>query len=326
MNRKVDETTSEHLDEVVMKNVLFKNRSIDIAGVLRFPSGFEENKTYAALVIVTPGSSVKEQIGAVYGEKMSQRGFVTLAFDPSYQGESGGEPRDLEDPAARIEDVRCAVDFLTTLSYVGEERIGILGICAGGGYTVSAAMTDHRIKAVGTVVAVNLGRANRQAELSADAVAKKLEAVGKQRTSEARGGDPLRVPWLPDSAEEAKTTGIKDPDTLDAVDFYRTPRGYNKNSTNRRLFRSDGPLLAFDAFHLVAELLTQPIQVIVAGRLGTTFSFDDGKRLWEQAVNKRDLFVIEGAGHYDMYDKQPYVDQAVDRLETFYKECLGQWA
>ena len=307
-----------------MKKVNFKNGSIDIAGNIYLPEGFDANGKYAALIIITPGSNVKEQVGAFYGERMAERGFVTLAFDPSYQGESGGEPRDLENPAARVEDIRCAVDFLTTLPYVGENRIGILGVCAGGGYAVNAAMTEHRIKAVGTVVAVNLGRAFRQAASSADYIEKTLEAVGKQRTAEARGGEPRRDRWIPDTPEEAKANGITDPDTLEAVDYYRTPRSYNKNSTNRRLFRGDALLLGFDAFHLVEELLTQPIQVIVGGRLGTTFSFDDGKRLWEKARNKKDFFVIGGAGHYDMYDQSQYVDQAVERLEGFYKEYLNR--
>lgn len=306
-----------------LKRVSFRNGSIDLAGHLRFPDGFREEATYAALVIVTPGSSVKEQIGAVYGEKLAERGFVTLSFDPSYQGESGGEPRDLEDPAARVEDIRCAVDFLMTLPYVGEDRVGLLGICAGGGYAVNAALTEHRIKAVGAVVAVNIGRAFRQAENTADAVKKTLEAVGKQRTAEARGGEPRRDPWIPDSPEAAQAAGITDRDVLDAVDFYRTPRGRNKNSTNRRYFRSDGLLLGFDAFHLVGELLTQPIQVIVGGRLGTTFSFEDGKTLFERATNRKDFFVVEGAGHYDLYDKDEYVDQAVERLGSFYGEYLG---
>lgn len=307
-----------------LKSVSFKNGSIDVAGDLRLPSGFGSSNKYAALVIATPGSSVKGQIGAVYGEKMAEKGFITLAFDPSYQGESGGEPRDLEDPSARVEDIRCAVDFLTTLNYVDEGRIGILGICAGGGYTVNAAMTEHRIKAVGTVVAVNLGRALRQGDVSSpDATVKVLEAVGEQRTKEARGGAARRDPWIPDTLEQAEAAGIKDVDLLDAIKFYRTPRGYDKFSTNRRFFRSNGPLLGFDAFHLVEELLTQPLQVIVGGRLGTTGSFEDGKQLWERANNKKDFFVVEGAGHYEMYDTPEYVKQAVERLNGFYKEHLS---
>lgn len=206
---------------------------------------------------------------------------------------------------------------------MGENRIGVLGVCAGGGYAANVAMTEHRIKAVGTVVAVNLGRAWRQAALTADAADQLLEQVGQQRTREARGGELRREKWIPDTLEEAKAVGITDPDMLEAVEYYRTPRSYSQYSTNRRLFRGDAVVLGFDAFHLVGELLTQPLQVIVAGRLGTTFSFGDGKQLWEQARNKKDLFVIEGAGHYDMYDVPQYVDQAVERLDSFHKECLS---
>ena len=295
-----------------------------MAGVVRLPDGFGPDRKYPALVIVQPGSSVKEQTAAIYGEKMAEKGYVTLAFDPSYQGESGGEPRDLEDPAARVEGIRCAVDFLTTLPYVGEDRIGTFGICAGGGYAVNAAMTEHRIKAVGTVVAVNTGRAFRQGDGSADFIAKTLEAVGKQRTIEACGGEPRRVPWIPDTPENAKAAGIKDMDILEAVDYYRTPRGCNKNSTNRRVLQSDELLMGFDAFHLVGELLTQPLQVIVGDRLGNFGSFHDGKLLFERATCNKDLLVIKGASHYDMYDKRPYVDQAVERLEGFYRKYLSR--
>ena len=305
------------------KSVSFRNGSIEVAGDLWVPAGFDEHTRYPALVLGTPGSSVKEQIGANYASRLAGRGFVALAFDPSFQGQSGGEPRDLEDPAARIEDIRSAVDFLTTLDCVDDERIGILGICAGGGYTISAAMTDHRIKAVGTVVAVNIGRAFRQAVGSPpDAVTRTLEAVGAQRTAEARGGAPRREPWIPDTPEQAQAAGITDREVLDAVDFYRTPRGYSKNSTNRLLFRSTAALIGYDAFHLVGELLTQPVQVIVGGRIGTTGSYQDGLLLWERARNKRDLLVIDGAGHYDLYDKPQYVDQAVDQLAAFYQDTL----
>lgn len=304
------------------QRVSFKNGTINLVGNIYFPSDFSEQKTYAALVIATPGSSVKEQIGAVYAERMAARGFVAIVFDPSYQGESGGEPRDLEDPATRVEDIRCTVDFLMTLTFVGENRVGALGICAGGGYAVNAALTERRFKAVGTVVANNIGRAFRQMKPMPEVI-KTLEAVGKQRTVEARGGDQLRNPWIPDSLKDAEAAGITDPDLLDAVKFYRESSFRNENSTNRLLFRSYGHMLSFDAFHLVPELLTQPLQVIVAGRRGATGSFEDGKRLFELAPNKRDFFVVEGAGHYDMYHKPEYVDQAIDQLAPFYEEHLG---
>ena len=307
-----------------MKHISFKNRNIDIAGNIYFPNEFDETKTYAALVLATPGGSVKEQIGAIYAEKLAERGFVAIVFDPSYQGESGGEPRDLEDPATRVEDIRCVVDYLMTLPFVDEERVGLLGICAGGGYAVNAALNEHRFKAVGTVVAVNIGRAFRQMQPRKD-VLKTLEAVGKQRTAEARGSDQRRDPWIPDSLKEAEAAGITDPDLLDAVKFYRESPFRNANSTNRLLFKSVGLLLSFDAFHLVPELLTQPIQVIVGGRRGATDSFEDGKTLFELApTTEKDFFVVEGAGHYDMYHKPEYVNQAIDRLASFYSKHLGK--
>lgn len=306
-----------------MKRISFKNRNIDVVGNIHMPRDFVGTKSYAALVLVTPGSSVKEQIGAIYAKKMAARGFIALTFDPSYQGESGGEPRDIEDPAARIEDVRCAVDYLMTLPYVNEERVGLLGICAGGGYAISAALTEHRFKAVGTVVANDIGQAFRA--MLPD-VRKTLEDVGKQRTAEARGGDLRRDPWIPDSLKEAVAAGITDQNVLEAVTFYRETRYRHPNSTNRLLFRSYGNLLGFDAFNLVPELLRQPLQVIVGGRRGSTGQYEAGQRLFGlSSATKKDFFVVEGAGHYDMYFKSEYVDQAIDRLASFYETHLGAY-
>jgi fermentation-respiration switch protein FrsA (DUF1100 family) len=305
------------------QHVSFEAGTIDVIGVLHLPHGFDERRTYPAIVIVTPGSSVKEQIGATYAARLAEKGYVALAFDPSYQGESGGGLRDLEDPAARVEDVRGAVDYLVTLAYVDEERIGVLGICAGGGYAVNAALTERRIRAVGAVVPVNIGRAFRQAKAAGDGIDDTLVEVGRQRTAEARGGAQRRDPWLPDSLENAKDAGIVDPDTLEAITYYRTPPGYNANATNRLLFRSNALLLAFDAFHLVEDLLTQPLQVIVAGRRGNTFSYEDGEDLWKRAPNSKDFVIIAGAGHYELYDKPEYVDQAVHKLGAFFAAHLA---
>ncbi len=304
-----------------MKRVSFKNRNIDIAGNIHFPNGFDETKSYGAIVLATPGSSVKEQVGAIYAEKLAEHGFLALTFDPSYQGESSGEPRELEDPAARAEDIRCAVDYLMTLSFVGEERIGLLGICAGGGYAINAALTEYRFKAIGTVVATDIGQAFRR--MLPD-VRQSLEEVGKQRTAEARGGAPRRDPWIPDSLREAEAAGITDPEVFEAIEFYRESCHRHPNSTNRLLFTSYGHLLSFDAFHLVPELLTQPLQVIVGGRRGNTDQYDAGQRLFERSsATEKDFVVVEGAGHYDMYDKPEYVNSAIDHLVPFYAKHLG---
>ncbi|WEK02973.1 MAG: alpha/beta hydrolase [Candidatus Devosia phytovorans] len=309
-----------------MKQVWFKNRNIDIAGHLHLPPDFDENRTYAALVLATPGSSVKEQIGGIYASRMAEQGFIALTFDPSYQGESSGEPRDLEDPATRAEDIRAAVDFLMTLRFVDENRVGLLGICAGGGYGIHAALTEHRLKAIGTVVAIDIGTAFRQFQPSKDDLLKTIDAIGKARTAQARGGEPRRDPWIPDSLKQAREQGIAEPDMLEAVTFYRETTYRHPRSTNRLLFTSFGSILGFDAFHLVPELLTQPLQVIVGGRRGPSKQYEGGERLFNLSpATAKDFFVVEGAGHYDMYYKPEYVSQAIDKLVPFYRRHLGSW-
>lgn len=303
------------------RRITFRNEARTLVGDLRVPDRFSEQRKHASIVVVGPGSSVKEQAGANYSEKLAAEGYVTLVFDPSYQGESEGLPRDTENPAVRVEDIRCAVDFLATLPFIDEEAIGLLGICAGGGYAINAAMIERRFKAVGTVVANDLGSAFRRAQPKASAVEEMLAAIALQRTAQARGGSEKRVDWLP-SPIEAKEAGIQDSSLLNAIDYYATSRGHHDHRTNKRLFVSDALLLGYDAFHLVEELLVQPLQVIVGGKLGTTFSHEAGRGLWERARNRRDFVSIAGADHYDMYDVPQYVDEAIKHLTSLYREHL----
>lgn len=293
---------------------------INLAADLYLPDGFDDSVQRPAIVLTTPGSSVKEQIGANYASRLAANGFVALTFDPAHQGQSGGEPRNLEDPYRRGEDISYAIDALTTIAGIDPNRIGVLGICAGGGYAVHTARTDHRIKALGTVVASNIGDAFRgfQPEGAANA----LDALATARTGESARGESDVVNWLPDTLEDAAAIGFTDIDTTQAITYYRTPRGSNEHSTNRRLSRSDSLILGYDAYHLADQLLTQPLQVIIAGRKGNTGQYESGMKLWKLAPNPVDLLVIEGAGHYEMYDEPVYVDQAVERLTAFYRDHL----
>lgn len=293
---------------------------INLAADLYLPDGFDQTVAHPAIVLSTPGSSVKEQIGANYASRLANNGFVALAFDPAHQGQSGGEPRNLEDPYRRGEDISYAIDALSTITGIDPNRIGALGICAGGGYAVHTARTDHRIKALGTVVAGNMGDAFRG--FQPDGAAKALDALADARTEEAARGESDVVNWLPDTLEDAAAIGFTDIDTTQAITYYRTPRGSNEHSTNRRLSRSDSLILGYDAYHLVDQLLTQPLQVIIAGRKGNTGQYESGMKLWELAPNAVNLLVIEGAGHYEMYDEPAYVDQAVERLTAFYRDHL----
>lgn len=300
-----------------MKSVKFKNRTWDVAAEVHLPQGFDEAGSYPAIVCVHPGSSCKGQTAGLYAAELAKNGFVAIAFDASFQGESGGEPRYIEDPATRVEDIRCAVDYLTTLPYVDEERIGVLGVCAGGGYAVNAAMTEHRIKAVGTVVGANIGRLNREGN-----PVETLEAIGAQRTAEARGAEPMINNWIPNSTEERDAAGITDVDVSEAVEYYRTPRGQDACSPNKLRFTSLGSVIAFDAFHLVEELLTQPVQIIVGSVPGAFGSLKDGQDLYARVKGEKDIFVVEGATHYDLYDRPGPMAAAIEKLVPFYKRHL----
>ncbi|WP_407481704.1 alpha/beta hydrolase [Elizabethkingia meningoseptica] len=308
-----------------MKAVKFKNRNWDVAGILQFPKEFDETKKYPAIVCAHPISSCKEQTaGNIYGKALAEAGFITLTFDASNQGESGGEVRFLEDPAIRVEDFRCAADFLTTLSYIDEEKIGVLGICGGGGYAASAAMTERRFKAVVTVVGANYGRLLREGDFTTDAAIKTLEGIAKQRTAQARGAEPAITVYRPNSQEDRQAAGINDIDIVEAVDYYQTPRGQHRNSPNHLRVDSLDKAMAFDAFHLADLLLTQPLHIVIGDKVGAFGSYRDGFELFRKAASKqKSIQVVQGASHYDLYDGKIATGKAIEKIIPFFKEHLG---
>ncbi|GAB2572772.1 alpha/beta hydrolase [Paractinoplanes abujensis] len=293
---------------------------ITLDAELHLPYELDQTRPLPAVVLSTPGSSVKEQIGANYASRLAARGIAALVFDPAYQGQSGGEPRDLEDPYQRGEDISYAIDALTALPGIDPHRIGVLGICAGGGYAIHTARTDHRIKAVGAVDPGEIGASFRS--FQADGPVAALDAMAEARLEEVRTGVLHRDNWLPDTMAEAEAAGITDVDLLQAIRYYRTERGINEHSTNRRLSRGDTLLLGYDAFHLVDQLMTQPLLLILAENLEGTGFDTAGERLWKLAPNPVERVIVPRARHYEMYDIPEYVDAAVDRLATFYADRL----
>ncbi|MCZ7451353.1 alpha/beta hydrolase [Agrobacterium rhizogenes] len=308
-----------------METVKIRNYDMywDIAADIHFPPNFDKSKKYPAIISAHPIGSCKDQTsGNVYGVALAKEGFVVIAFDASFQGASGGEPRFIEDPTLRVEDFRHVSDYLVTLPYVDEDRIGVLGICGGGGYSINAAMTERRIKAVGTVTGANYGRLMRGNFTGLNPIGA-LEAMAKQRTAEARGAALHVDNLLANSIEEARAAGVTDRDPLEATDYYRTPRGQKPNGLNRSLLSHQAAAVGWDAFHLAEVLLTQPLCVVVGDQVGAFGAYRDGCEIIERAASKKkELVVVEGWSHYDLYDKPEPVGQALAKLIPFYKENL----
>jgi len=308
-----------------MKTVKIKHRDMfwDIAADIHFPPGFDEAKKYPAIISAHPIGSCKEQTsGNVYGEALAKEGFVVIAFDASFQGASGGEPRFIEDPTLRVEDFRHVADYLITLPYVDEDRIGVLGICGGGGYAINAAMTERRIKAVASITGVNFGRLCREGFSGYDPIGA-MEAMAKQRTSEVRGGKQRIDQYLPASVEEGRKHGITDIDVLEATDYYRTPRGQKPHGASSALYSHNAAAMGWDAFHLAEVLLTQPLIVVIGDKPGAFGAYRDGMEIHGRAASKsKELVVVEGWSHYDLYDKPEPVGQALAKLVPFFKSNL----
>lgn len=295
------------------------NKTITMAAVINFPAGFDETQTYPAIVVSHPGGGVKEQTAGIYARRLAEQGFVTIAFDRSYQGESTGEPRQLENPYVSTEDVSAVIDYLTTLPYVDKERIGAMGICAGAGYTANAAINDRRIKAVGTVSAVNIGSMFRNGWenniASKDAIPV-IEAGSNARTSDASGAEIATVPLAPLSEAEAPNEELRQ-----AWEYYHTPRAECATAPGYATARSLTQIIPYDAYHMAESFLTQPLQVIAGSVAGSKWMSDD---LYDRAASTDKAFhVVEGANHMDLYDGQKFVDEAVSVLGPFFTAKLS---
>lgn len=306
-------TASAFAQAQTVREVSFKNGYVEVKGNLYLPPKFDEKKQYKAVVVSHPGGGVKEQAAGTYAERLSAEGLVTLAYDASYQGASGGEPRGVEDPFTRVEDVRCAVDYLTTLPYIDRNGIGALGICAGGGITIKAACIEKRIKAVAGVSIFEVGRDL----FPKDAVLAMLKSDAEIRTAEANG-EPLHyTTYIPDS--QADLTGNEPVFIKEAVDYYRTPRAQHPNATNRHLVRGNDRLVMFSAFDQVPDLLDQPL-LLISGEKSDTHHFS--QKVYDLVQCKKEMYRVKGATHVSLYDDEKQVADAVKKLAKFYKKYL----
>ncbi|MEZ5764655.1 MAG: alpha/beta hydrolase [Xanthobacteraceae bacterium] len=294
------------------------NKTIAMSAVIDFPADFDEKKSYPAIVVSHPGGGVKEQTAGIYAKKLAAQGFVTIAYDASYQGESGGEPRQLENPYIRTEDVSAVIDYLTTLPYIDKDRIGAMGICAGAGYTANAAIQDRRIKAIGTVSAVNIGSMFRNGwennVKSIDALPL-VEAGSNARTSDAEGKGYATMPLAPLTEKDAPNEELRQ-----AWEYYHTPRAECATSPGVATLRSLNQIITYDAYHMADVYLTQPIQIVAGSKAGSKWMSDD---LFDRAASTDKSFhTVEGANHMDLYDGKTFVDEAVSVLAPFFKTKL----
>ncbi|MDH1010659.1 alpha/beta hydrolase [Pseudomonas nicosulfuronedens] len=306
-----------------IQHVTYRNLGWDSAANLYLPPGFDESKKYPTIVSTHPIGSCKEQTsGNVYGQQLAEQGFVVLAFDASFQGASGGEPRFIEDPAIRVSDIRFAIDFLVAQPYVDAQRIGAIGICGGGAYTINAAITDHRIKALVSITGVNFGRLIREGFSQFDPLGA-LKAMAAQRTAEAQDAPRHVIDYLPESVEAGKQAGLKDIDVLEATEYYKSARGQQPNGATSGLFSFNSAAMAWDAFAHAETLLTQPLLVVIGDKPGAFGAYRDGWEIYGRAASAaKQIFVAEGWSHYDLYDKPDPVALAMAQVAPFFKEYL----
>jgi fermentation-respiration switch protein FrsA (DUF1100 family) len=305
-------------DKVTVERVTFKNRiSIEIVGNLYVPKNIDGNKKYAAIVVGHPFGGVKEQTSGLHAQKLAELGYITLAYDAAFYGESGGEPRNIEVPSMRVEDYSAAVDYLSNHRLVDANRIGVLGICGGGGYSVSAAAIDHRIKAIATVSMYDMGRARRQGlgdTITYEQRMKTLDEVGEQRTKEFGGAERRDITAVPQSVTEDSPEFLKE-----FYAYYKTPRGQHPRSTAMYSFTSLAPMMNFFPFAQIETISPRPLLFIVGEKAPSAYFSEDA---YSKAVEPKELFVVPGASHVDLYDKPEALAVSIPKLDGFFNKNL----
>ena len=304
---------------VKKQKVTFHNRFlIDMVGDLYFPANYSPAKKYAAIIVGHPFGGVKEQTSGLHARKLAEIGYVTLAFDASYYGESGGYPRRMESPEVRVDDFSAAVDFLTNHPAVEADKIGVIGICGGGCYSVSATQIDHRIKALATISMYDMGRARRQGIGDTQTYQQRmsiLDEIGRQRTAEYGGAARKDIRALPEKVDENTPKFA-----IDFLDYYDNPkRGQHPNSTGYYSYTSLAPMMNFFPFTQIETISPRPLLFIVGENAVSKYFSEDA---YEKPAEPKELFVVPGATHVDLYDQPEYLKITLPKLDTFFKQYL----
>ncbi|MFD2919841.1 alpha/beta hydrolase [Terrimonas rubra] len=306
-------------DKVTRQKVRFKNRyGITLAGDLYLPKD-SSGKTLAALAISGPFGAVKEQSSGLYANQMAERGFIVLAFDASYTGESSGEPRNVASPDINTEDYSAAIDFLGLQKNVDRNRIGIIGICGFGGMALNAAAIDKRIKAVATTSMYDMSRVISKGYndiVTLEERTKTLEDLSRQRWKDVETGDAA----YPAAHLPEKLTGNEPQFVVDYFNYYKTPRGFHARSVNSTtgwrltsaLSFMNMPLLTY-----IKEISPRPVLIIAGEKAHSRYFSEDA---YKAAAEPKELLIIPNAVHVDLYDKVDIIP--FDKLVDFFTKNL----
>lgn len=303
-------------DKVERKHIRYNNRyGITLAGDLYTPKDMEQSKKYTAVVVGAPYGGVKEQGPCVYANELAQRGFVVLTFDPCYMGESAGEPRHVSSPDLFSENISAGVDYLGLLPFVDREKIAAIGICGSGGFSLSAAQVDTRIKAVVTASMYDMSAASR---LGADkeTLQKNKERLSAQRWIDAENGCPEWIPSFPEEPVDKVPEGL-DPVSDEFYRFYGVKRGHHPNAQAGFTTTSDLSFLNYSLLDHVDEISPRPILMIVGDRAASRFF---SEQVYERAAEPKELYIVEDAEHIDLYDRTDRIP--FDKIENFLRKNL----
>ena len=320
MSKLANDTRVFAIDpEISVQGVRFKNRfGVELAGHLYLPQNFDASKKYAAIAVCGPFGAVKEQASGLYAQEMARRGFVTVAFDPSFTGESEGQPRYVASPDINTEDFSAAVDFLSLLDFVDPDRVGIIGICGWGGLALSAAAIDTRIKATVTSTMYDMSRVNANGYFDAmddDARYELKQQLNTQRLEDARNGRYTLAGGVADVLPDDAPWFVKDYHA-----YYKTKRGYHKRSLNSNSGWNKTSALSFINTPQLAysdEIRSAVLMIHGEKAHSRYFSEDAFKKL---RGDNKELLIIPEATHVDLYDnfgKIPF-----DKIEQFFHDYL----
>lgn len=307
-------------NKVEHRKVSFKNRyGITLVGDLYLPKNRGDHKL-AAIAVGGPFGAVKEQSSGLYAQALAEHGFVTLAFDPSYTGESGGEPRNIASPDINTEDFSAAVDFLGLQHEIDRNRIGILGICGWGGMALNAVAVDTRIKAVATSVMYDMSRLMAKGLFDSMTAVQRhatLDKISSQRWADAENGEPAPM----DSGLPDKLATDANPILKEFHGYYKVPRGFHARSVNSNGAWSASTAMSFMNFPLMsyANEVSIPVLVVAGEKAHSRYFSEDAFKAI--GSKHKELVIVPGANHVDLYDNQ--ADKIpFDKFELFYKTNL----